>query len=165
MASGPKAIPTWYAGTLFRSRTEARWALLMDMLEIEWDYEPEGYQLPSIFYLPDFWLPQFACFAEVKPLTGWDEEALLKARELSLCSRRCILMLDQFESSDQRVHALVPQPDVGECMRLLVDVMESIRRGCLWYDFGGDDARYAEPEPSWIGAIGRAKNERFRWVA
>lgn len=50
-----KAIETEYKGYRFRSRLEARWAVFFDALEIEYEYEPEGYVLPSgKRYLPDF---------------------------------------------------------------------------------------------------------------
>jgi len=61
------AIPTEYAGCTFRSRLEARWAVFFDAMRIEWQYEPEGFQLQAGKYLPDFYLPQHGCFAEVKP--------------------------------------------------------------------------------------------------
>lgn len=48
------AIPTLYAGVLFRSRTEARWARFWDALDIGWDYEPQGFVAAGIPYLPDF---------------------------------------------------------------------------------------------------------------
>lgn len=52
-----KAIQTRYAGCHFRSRLEARYAVLFDSLGIKWDYEPEGFELPDgRRYLPDFWL-------------------------------------------------------------------------------------------------------------
>lgn len=53
-----RAIETRYGGCRFRSRTEARWAVFFDALGIAWEYEREGYELPSGRYLPDFWLPQ-----------------------------------------------------------------------------------------------------------
>lgn len=98
-----KAIETRYKGYRFRSRHEARWAVLFDALDIKWEYELEGYELSpyafnleewikkhrdeevptdilrklgemvgecaskTIHYLPDFWLPGFNAFAEVKP--------------------------------------------------------------------------------------------------
>jgi hypothetical protein len=49
------AIPTLYAGVLFRSRTEARWALFWDQLGIKWEYEPQGFVTTAgVPYLPDF---------------------------------------------------------------------------------------------------------------
>jgi hypothetical protein len=53
-----RAIETGYRGHRFRSRTEARWAVFLDSLgRRDWQYEREGYDLPSGRYLPDFWLP------------------------------------------------------------------------------------------------------------
>lgn len=50
-----KAVPTRYAGILFRSRLESKWAVFMDAVGISWTYEPERFQLPGRgTYLPDF---------------------------------------------------------------------------------------------------------------
>jgi hypothetical protein len=50
-----KAIETVYNGYRFRSRLEARWAVFFDALGVEYEYEPEGFELPSgRRYLPDF---------------------------------------------------------------------------------------------------------------
>jgi hypothetical protein len=68
-----QAIETYYAGCRFRSRLEARWAVFFDSAGVEWEYEAQGYELPSgACYLPDFWLPQLVLHAEVKG----SEEAL-----------------------------------------------------------------------------------------
>ncbi len=50
------AIETEYGGIKFRSRLEARWAVFFDTLGWRWTYEPEGFQLPSGWYLPDFYV-------------------------------------------------------------------------------------------------------------
>lgn len=84
-----KAIPTTYANVDFRSRLEARVALMLDTHDIEWRYESEGYELSDgSRYLPDFFLPQIRTYIEVKgdhgertekprqfaiDLTGWNE--------------------------------------------------------------------------------------------
>jgi hypothetical protein len=62
-----EAIETNYDGTTYRSRTEARWALLFDLAGIEFQYEPEGYKLHSGWYVPDFKILAWDCFFEVKP--------------------------------------------------------------------------------------------------
>lgn len=63
-----KPIETRYKGYRFRSRLEARWAVFFDALGVKWEYEKEGYDLGDAgWYLPDFWLPDFDCFVEVKP--------------------------------------------------------------------------------------------------
>ena len=62
-----RAISTEYKGYLFRSRLEARWAVFFDKLGIDYEYEPEGIVLSDgTFYLPDFYLPRFHCYFEVK---------------------------------------------------------------------------------------------------
>lgn len=67
MPTGLKAIETQYKGYRFRSRLEARWAVVFDALDIKWEYEKEGFDLGSVgCYLPDFWLPEHKCWIEIK---------------------------------------------------------------------------------------------------
>lgn len=58
-----EAKPTTYRGVAFRSRLEARWAHLFDMIGMPWEYEPVS--LPG-------WIPDFRLWgrylAEVKPV-------------------------------------------------------------------------------------------------
>jgi hypothetical protein len=65
------AIPTLYNGYHFRSRLEAKWAVFMDVLDVGWRYEPEGYVVGGEPYLPDFYLPGLGAglgaFLEIKP--------------------------------------------------------------------------------------------------
>ena len=50
-----KPIETEYKGYRFRSRLEARWAIFFDACGVDWEYEPEGYDLgDGLYYLPDF---------------------------------------------------------------------------------------------------------------
>jgi hypothetical protein len=76
------AIETIYNGYRFRSRLEARWAVFFDEAQIRYEYEPEGFDIPDVgYYLPDFYLPQFRSYAEVKPLSvSKDEEAETKRK-------------------------------------------------------------------------------------
>lgn len=61
-----KAIQTRYNGRLFRSRLEARWAVFFDCLDINYEYEPEGYVLQNgDWYLPDF-LISSSFYLEIK---------------------------------------------------------------------------------------------------
>jgi hypothetical protein len=71
-----KSIPTFYAGTTFRSRLEARWAVFFDHLGLRWFYEYEGFELADgSWYLPDFWLSQLGCFIEIKPIDSKEDLA------------------------------------------------------------------------------------------
>lgn len=52
-----KAIQTEWHGCRFRSRLEARWAVVFEAMGIDWEYEPEGFVLDDgTWYLPDFLL-------------------------------------------------------------------------------------------------------------
>lgn len=86
------AIETRYKGYRFRSRLEARWAVFFDTMGIEWQYELEGYDLNGIMYLPDFYLPQVKCFAEVKP-AGLSDEEIDKVNALALESGNKVILL------------------------------------------------------------------------
>ena len=78
-----KPIETIYAGSRFRSRLEARWAVFFNWLKIRYVYEPQGYELSDgTKYLPDFYLPDSDTFFEVKGvLTGEDEKKIQRFRE------------------------------------------------------------------------------------
>jgi hypothetical protein len=86
-----RAIETRYRGRKFRSRLEARYAVLFDNLGVPWDYEPEGFELGGgLRYLPDFFIPAHALrqrwpdagyWVEIKP-TPPTEPEILKMRRL-----------------------------------------------------------------------------------
>ncbi len=75
------AIPRRYRGVEFRSTLEADWAATLDALDLDWEYEPTTFTLPSgQRYLPDFHLPQIGTWIEVK---GTGVPRVEKARELA----------------------------------------------------------------------------------
>jgi hypothetical protein len=78
-----QALPTIYDGVRYRSRIEARWAIFMDTLSIEHEYEREGFDCGNgVYYLPDFWLPALKVWIEVKgelPTPGEERKAVLLA--------------------------------------------------------------------------------------
>lgn len=73
MINNQHVIETEYDGYRFRSRLEARWAVFYNALEIPYEYEKEGFALPT-WYLPDFWLPSQGCWIEIKGSTPTQEE-------------------------------------------------------------------------------------------
>lgn len=86
--SGIKPIETYYKGYRFRSRLEARWAILLDHLNAEWEYEPEGFDMDGLYYLPDFKVTNHAgrggkeLWIEVKgDMTDADREKILRFSE------------------------------------------------------------------------------------
>ena len=86
-----KPIPTRYKGYHFRSRTEARWAVFFDFLGIPYEYEPQGYVLEGIPYLPDFWLPESECFVEIKS-GDRDDRSLQKCKLLARLSGKRVFL-------------------------------------------------------------------------
>lgn len=92
-----KAIPTEYNGHLFRSRLEARWAVFFDACGVEWEYEPEGYDLgDGVRYLPDFLLHGVEgraggdLYVEVKGrMTPFDAEKIKRFAEAGMPEDGC----------------------------------------------------------------------------
>ncbi|MBP8655083.1 MAG: hypothetical protein WBK37_05740 [Kiritimatiellia bacterium] len=76
-----KPIETKFKGYRFRSRLEARWAVFFDALRLQYEYEIEGFSLPSgEAYLPDFLLRDMGIYVEVKPK---DQLELRELKKLS----------------------------------------------------------------------------------
>jgi hypothetical protein len=86
-----KAIETVYKGYRFRSRLEARWAVFLDALGLDYQYEHEGYDLDGLWYLPDFWVPRWDAFVEIKPELPTAQE-VEKCRRLSRASGKRVLL-------------------------------------------------------------------------
>ena len=70
MKSGIRAIETRFDNIMFRSRIEARWAMVFKQLGIRYIYEQERYEMfyngVKFVYMPDFNLIDLNCFVEVK---------------------------------------------------------------------------------------------------
>lgn len=58
---------TEYGGILYRSRLEAHWARFFDENEFKHKYEFAKIDLVIDKYTPDFWLPEFQLWVEIKP--------------------------------------------------------------------------------------------------
>jgi len=62
-----KPIQTYYDGHWFRSRLEARWAVVFNALGVPYEYEPEGFDLgDGLYYLPDFRVKCYGCRGDYK---------------------------------------------------------------------------------------------------
>lgn len=92
-----QAIPTRFAGCHFRSRLEARWAVWLDTVRLEWKYEPQGFNLGREgYYLPDFYIPELDCYLEVKPQEpdGGDKPCRQAAALAALTGRAVWMVFD-----------------------------------------------------------------------
>lgn len=117
-----KPIETVYNGYRFRSRLEARWAVFFDEAGIKYEYEPEGFVLDNgILYLPDFYLPWFHAYVEIKPV-GYNgrKEAMQKLEHL-FCKNEVV--------------CLYCEGDPFECNMMIYcnDLTES-SGGCSWWE-------------------------------
>lgn len=160
-----KAIETQYNGYRFRSRLEARWAVFFDAMGIEWTYEPEGFDIDGVWYLPDFFFHKFGCYAEVKPEQFTQEQ-------FSLCyalEDGCILLdgipepkfyyctrsgfWDKSTCSDE--YRKYTSNDIYG--RILFEW--SVYKDRLWYSFGEGIDCYILDET--FSAIEKSKSARF----
>lgn len=87
-----KAIETEYNGYKFRSRLEARWAVFFDNAQIKYDYEPEGFELSCGKYLPDFFLPDFDIYVEIKP---FDRNVVSRVGDGNVWEQKCANFRDE----------------------------------------------------------------------
>lgn len=98
-----RSLQTRYGGVVYRSRTEARWALAFDALGIRFDYEPEGFLVRSGAYLPDFRLPDLRMFFEVKGQEPTAEEAA-KCEELAIAAEYDFLIAEGAPDERFQIH-------------------------------------------------------------
>lgn len=96
-----KALETEYKGILFRSRLEARWAVLFDALKLEYIYEPDCFVLSNgQKYTPDFYLPKYDLYIEIKPNFDWMDIEYHKNR-YDLFSNTLIVLSGSYPSFDE----------------------------------------------------------------
>jgi hypothetical protein len=150
---------------------EARWAVYFDAMKLRWDYEHEGYTLVNgNRYLPDFWLPELDCFAEVKPF-GFTREEFAKA---SLRPRPCILLdgtpdvipyfvAGELSHGDSQVISLEDRYRdylSGISMfRVWLDVSAYKRR--LWFDFDDGNSYDRDEAQQYVDMARAARFEEF----
>jgi hypothetical protein len=123
-------------------------------MKLRYTYEPEPFDLGDLTYIPDFWLEDFRCYAEVKPTPEhMGGDAYEKARRLS-------------EKTGAPVVALIGLPDF---------TAYSVMTGKGWYgDYGAvltkypvtgkmdQVRRYLENDPVYTTAVNAARQKRFK---
>lgn len=65
-----------YKGINMRSSWELNFAKWCDLSGIKWNYESKTFDLGNTTYTPDFYLPEFDCYIEIKG--WWREDAKIK---------------------------------------------------------------------------------------
>ena len=69
----------YYKTINFRSSWEANFAKWCDGSGIKWEYEPKAFNLGNTTYRPDFYLPEFDCWIEIKGY--WRKDAREKVNK------------------------------------------------------------------------------------
>ena len=96
-----KPIETVYNGYKFRSRLEARWAVFFDALGVEYEYEPEGFEIGRIKYLPDFYLPKLDYYVEVKGYNEHLQDDINKVEEFVKAVKKTTVILSTLPYSEE----------------------------------------------------------------
>jgi hypothetical protein len=174
---GIKAIETKYGGYRFRSRLEARWAVFLDEVKIEWDYEPEGLEVPTrrgtIRYLPDFWLAT-GQWGEVKGFL--DTDGMRRLCLLASTLARCDNGHDMVVMGDvPRLHSLLWPVQLHWHGRLWAVAWDPSQTGCPMHrPHVAVDATevmaarltdgFPFGVPDWAkDGLARARQARFEW--
>lgn len=179
-----RAIQTHYRGCHFRSRLEARWAVFFSALGLEWDYEPEGFELASGRYLPDFHIKfrercgntsdyWFEVKGDIKATTPHEWRRMVEFGQ-----HKDLIILDG--TPDVRMY-LRPDEFVGEDGENLTPIPawahDSMRSGYLlmspkgrpWFDeysvLSNDPVYWRGPLAEIAGAVRAAKSARFEFGA
>lgn len=109
---GISPIETTYAGYRFRSRLEARHAVMLDRLGVRWEYETQGFNLDGMRYLPDFRVFGTAngpAFIEIKPEGDAQPWELEKSHRLAMAAQCMVYTFrGSFEVRDQDPCCIVP---------------------------------------------------------
>lgn len=150
-----KAIDTHYNGYKFRSRLEARWAVYFDQLNIEYQYEVEGFVLPSgKQYLPDFYLPQHQFFCEIKPFSQSDD----RWEELVLHTKKPLILLAGEPNNDHYMisYSEDEESKINRCDGTIIPV------GMKYYPFFYVGYPVWDGDPHYL-AVKAAKSKRFEF--
>lgn len=85
--------PVTYDNCNFRSTLEARWAVMFNQLDLEWDYEPDRFEFDDgLVYIPDFRLMNSRpVYVEIKPAVI-DSIAFVKASKLAR-TQQCLVFM------------------------------------------------------------------------
>jgi hypothetical protein len=159
-----KPIQTRYNGYNFRSRLEARWAVFLDEMNIDYEYEHEGFDLNGIWYLPDFWLPTFngECFLEVKP-TALNKTELEKAKRLCFISHKPIILAigsPNYKSYEILLWGNSNGVEAVYSMMGLINCFKAENENRLFFEPGFEPTE-KEFSTTYINAVKTARGQRF----
>ena len=141
-----KPIETYYDGYKFRSRLEAKWAVFFNALGIEYEYEVEGMKLGDTCYLPDFYLPYFHVYVEIKRKSIEGEEREEAIRKISYGSSTDtfagLICFGDPQDNDMILYCQDMDDNGGGSSQWKVEFAEDILTGELVFNRVGDPTHY-----------------------
>lgn len=159
------AIETYYAGCRFRSRLEARWAVFFDALDIDWQYEPQGFEwsvdtydedwtmsTTTVRWLPDFYLPATGTWVEVK---GSHDVLLADLKRISFIADSGTAIPGMRESCDTTRGVVIlgdiPRPDIADKSKWIpIHPIIQHHKGLF-----ANGLVFGERQDYWAGSAGR----------
>jgi hypothetical protein len=85
--------PIKYEGVQYRSVLESKWAQWLVLNKITFEYEPTKFDLGPVNYIPDFYLPEYDVWIEVKPNKNPSLDQLLKVAGVArICKQKTCLV-------------------------------------------------------------------------
>lgn len=149
-----KPIETIYNGYRFRSRLEARWAVFFDTLGIQYEYEPEGFKLSDgTMYLPDFYLPAFDYYVEIKGFSKHLRNDLDKVENFVHEIKKSVAILSEIPYSEEAA-GMYWFPVIHYC-----SAYHNYADKCYFLFMYNDEGAYIE-DGFYIG-----RNEHWLWYA
>lgn len=154
------ALQTNYNSILFRSRHEARWAVFFDAMAWEYEYENYGFDLDGVNYLPDFYLPKFEAFIEVKPNTIVVEKWKEKCRLLCMATQKQVLLLNGIPDFKYYIHF---HPNFEDVYENVVAICYNNKDDYFWIDAGSHTDKVEKEyfTDKYQYAVRKSKSARF----
>lgn len=152
-----QSINTNFLGYKFRSRLEARYAAFFTSLDLEWEYEKEGFTWDSrdgekYSYLPDFYFPNGRVYVEIKGVKdvvdGLAENELKRLSSFVDQVRRPLVIMPDIHKG---TYFAVLRPNESTAQSCSVD--ESLFPPIVWSDYRGVGMQIAYHTPERIHAL------------
>jgi hypothetical protein len=159
-----KPIETQYNGYRFRSRLEARWAVFFDTLSVKYEYEPNTFQVShsGLTYLPDFYMPIWDKFVEIKPQAPLDQTDVLKWGGLVQYQGKPILVIfGQPWPGEYSILSAFPSVTPGEYAPHQVCWPKIRNRGHFAYGFGSQQVYLTSFDAYDISLLPKEEQDRF----
>jgi hypothetical protein len=101
-----QAIPEVYRGIRFRSKLEAATARALDNQKTTWQYEPKVPLKEDRWCMPDFFLPTYGIYVELRPENLVDERLQQKMHSLLECQSLPVYLINSADDVKELIECL-----------------------------------------------------------